>query len=301
MSTRDVQLSTYSYSLDYRQNITRYFAASISYINEGHVVGHHRDGTASQLWGRLPLFNDRIALAAGVGGYYFFDTQPLPNGDTANVHGGALIYSLSATYYVDHRWFLRAQANRIRPTHQLKTNTADLGLGFWFGREKKPTKGKLGDSPEEYRYVTDNELTLFAGQSVVNTLFSESAVAYAAEYRHGLMPHVDWTVSAIHEGDPEIVRRNGLAAQGWLVNTFFSEKFSVGVGLGPYIYLDRKHPVVRGTANPAAVAPLLSLTLAARFSENWLARLVFDRVVTSYNRDADIFLLGVGYRWKGRG
>jgi len=25
--------------------------------------------------------------------------------------------------------------------------------------------------------------------------------------------------------------------------------------------------------------------------------LIFDRVTTSYNRDADIFLLGFGFRW----
>jgi hypothetical protein len=70
------------------------------------------------------------------------------------------------------------------------------------------------------------------------------------------------------------------------------------VGLGPYFYIDRRHPKPAPSRNPAAAAPLLSLTLATRLSDQWLARLVFDRVVTSYNRDADIFLLGLGYRWQ---
>lgn len=297
MSTRDLQLSSYTYQVDYRQNFTRFLAGSVAYINEGHIVGHHRDGTAAELWARLPLFNDRIALALGAGGYYFYDTQPLPNGDTANVHGGAVIYSGSVTIHLSGRWFVRAQANRISPTRQVKTNTAALGLGFWFGREKRPTKGKLGDAPDEYRHVTEPELTLFGGQSVVNTFLSQSALAYAAEYRQGLMPHVDWTVSAIYEGDPEIVRRNGLAAQAWLVNTFFDERFSVGIGLGPYVYLDRKNPRSGGIANPAAAAPLLSLSMATRVSDHWIIRLMLDRVTTSYNRDADIFLAGLGYRW----
>ena len=87
MSTRDVQLSTYTWQLDYRQNFYRHLAASIAYINEGHIVGHHRDGTAFEVWARLPLFRDRIAISAGAGAYYFYDTQPLPGGDTANVHG----------------------------------------------------------------------------------------------------------------------------------------------------------------------------------------------------------------------
>jgi hypothetical protein len=98
MSTRTLQLSTYTWQLDYRQDFTRYTAASMSLINEGHIVGHHRDGTAFEAWARLPLFKDRLAIAAGYGVYAYFDTQPLGNGDTADVHGRAPIYSLSLNY-----------------------------------------------------------------------------------------------------------------------------------------------------------------------------------------------------------
>jgi hypothetical protein len=34
-----------------------------------------------------------------------------------------------------------------------------------------------------------------------------------------------------------------------------------------------------------------------RLSERWVLRTVFDRVTTSYNRDSDILLVGLGYRW----
>jgi hypothetical protein len=289
--------STYTWQVDYRQDFTRYFAGSIAYINEGHLRAHHRDGSASEAWVRLPLFQDRISISLGLGAYYYFDTQPLPNGDTANVHGTAPIYSLSATAYLSNRWFFRLMANRISPAGQIKVSTVTAGLGFWFGQDKKPTPGKLGDAPDEYKYVTENELTLFGGQSVVNTFLSQQARAYAAEYRRGVMPHLDWTVSAIYEGDPEIVRRSGLASQLWAINTFFHDRITVGAGLGPYIYLDRKHPAAAGSRNPASIAPLASLTISTRLSENWILRAVFDRVMTSYNRDADIFLLGLGYRW----
>ena len=101
----------------------------------------------------------------------------------------------------------------------------------------------------------------------------------------------------IYEGDPEIIRRSGVATQLWAVNTFFNDRITIGAGLGPYIYLDHKHPVSAGNKNPAAVAPLASLTFSVRLSEHWIMRMVFDRVTSSYNRDADIFLLGLGYRW----
>jgi len=289
--------SSYTWQVDYRQDLYRYLATSISYINEGHLRKHHRDGTAWQMWGRMPFDDDKFSVSLGVGAYYFYDTQPLPGGDTANIHGTAPIYSLSATGYLSNRWFYRFNFNRISPAHEIKVNTVMIGAGFWFGRDRKPTPGELGDAPNEEGYVTENELTLFTGQSVINTFGNPKSFAYAGEYRRGIFPHVDWTVSAIYEGDPKIVRRSGAATQFWAVNSFFDHRITVGAGVGPYAFLDKKHPADPARKNPAALAPLVSLTASLRLSEFCTMRMVFDRVVTSYNRDADIFLLGLGYRW----
>jgi hypothetical protein len=245
----------------------------------------------------MPLADNRFSVAFGAGAYYYFDTQPLPGGDTANVYGTAPIFSLSATGYLSNRWYYRFNVNRIAPAHQIQVTTMTAGIGFWFGQDKKPTPGKLGDAPEEKAYVTDNELTLFFGQSVVNTFLNQKAFAYAAEYRRGIIPHLDWTVSAIYEGAPKIIRRSGAAAQLWAVNSFFSNRVSVGAGLGPYFYLDQKHPVAAGKRIPVTMAPLASLTIATRLTENLILRVVFDRVASNYNRDSDIFLVGLGYRW----
>jgi hypothetical protein len=293
----NAQGSSVTWQVDYRQDLFRNFAASIAYINEGHVPGHHRDGTAWEAWGRLPFSEDRFSLSLGVGVYYFYDTQLLPGGDTADIHGTAPIYSLSGTGYLSNRLFYRINFNRIIPAHENRVNTVTAGMGFWFGQKKKPTTGKLGDAPNEKAYVTENELTAFAGQSVVNTFLSQSARAYAGEYRRGLVPHLDWTLSAIYEGDPEIIRRSGAATQLWFVNTFFNDRVTIGGGLGPYFFLDRKNPASASKKNPAAVAPLASLTFSLRLSEQWKLLAVFDRVTSSYNRDSDIFLLGLGYCW----
>lgn len=297
MSTRNVRFSTYSWQLDYRQDLTRYFAGSVALINEGHIAGHHRDGTAFEGWLRLPLFHDRFSLSAGAGAYYYYDTQPRPGGDSADVHGTAAIYSVSAVAYLSDRWFLKATVNRIEPRSDVKTNTAALGVGFWFGRNRRPTKGELGAAPADDHYVTGNEITAYGGQSIVNTLFSESARAWAVEYRRGILPHVDWTVTAINEGNPHIVQRNGVATQAWLVNTFFKRQVSVGIGLGPYIYIDRRHPVGLTRWSPAAASPLVSLTGSYRFARHWLVRILFNRVTTNYNRDSDVILVGLGYHW----
>ena len=79
---------------------------------------------------------------------------------------------------------------------------------------------------------------------------------------------------------------------------------SVGIGVGPYIFIDHKHPVNSGqTVNvglntPAAIAPIVSLTVARQLSDHWIVRAVWHRVTTNYSRDSDIFLVGLGYRWR---
>jgi hypothetical protein len=178
-------------------------------------------------------------------------------------------------------------------------------VGYWFGQHRRPIGKKPGkEVPDEKEYVTEPELAVFGGQSVVNTLLSQKALAGAAEYRQGILPHLDGTASFIYEGDPKIVRRSGVAFQLWPVNTFLDKDTSVGIGLGPYIYIDRNHPVNSGQTvnvglkNPAAIAPLASLTIARRLSDHWITRVIWDRVTSNYNRDSDIFLIGLGYTWR---
>jgi hypothetical protein len=295
MSTDSGQ-SSYSYHLGYSQDFYRNLAASLTYINEGHVPGHHRDGYAVEAWGRLTTPHDRFSIALGLGAYFYYDTQVLPGG-SADVHGTAPILSLSGTGYLSNRIFYRVTLDRIQPAHDLKVNNAVAGIGYWFGQNSKPTPGGYGHAPDEQALVTGNELTLFVGQSVVNTFFSQSARACALEYRRGIVKHVDWTAAFIYEGNPQIVRRAGVATQAWAVNNFFEDRVSLGIGLGPYFYIDRKHPEGIGPINSAAIAPLASLTVSERLSDHVQLRLIVNRVASSYNRDADIFLLGLGCRW----
>lgn len=293
----DAGQSSYSYHVGYSQDFYRHFAASLTLINEGHVPGHHRDGYAVEAWGRLPTPHDRFSVAIGLGAYFFYDTQTLPGGLSADVHGTAPILSLSGTGYLSNRVFYRLTLDRIQPAHDMKVNNAVAGIGYWFGQNSKPTPGEFGHAADEQATVTGNELTLFVGQSVVNTFFSQSARAYALEYRRGFVKHVDWTTTFIYEGNPQIVRRAGVATQAWAVNNFFEDRIAVGIGLGPYFYIDRKHPEGIGPINPAAVAPLASLMITERLSDRFHLRLIVNRVASSYNRDADIFLLGLGCRW----
>ena len=70
---------SYQWQLDYRAGLGEHFAYSISYLNEGHLPDHHRDGYGAQVWARANALDRRLSLAAGVGPYFYFDTIPNPN------------------------------------------------------------------------------------------------------------------------------------------------------------------------------------------------------------------------------
>ena len=294
---------SYSWSLEYRQGLKGPLEASFTWINEGHFDGHHRDGVAAEAWYDFGPFLPAWSFSVGAGAYYFFDTQPRPGGESADLHAYAPIFSAALKYHFTDRWFVHAAANEILPLHDIRTLTAAVGLGYYFG----PVRGRLRGSPlpglREMaalpKDTTPNELTLFAGPSRVNTLFRTGSTALAAEYRRGLGPHFDASVLFLHEGDPQTVRRRGLAFQGWIVSTFPEvDDLEFGLGLGPYLNIDTKHPRPgQPTASPA-ISFLLAPTISWKLRTNLLARITWERVVTSYNRDADVWLVGLGYRWQ---
>ena len=289
--------TTYSYQVDYRQDFNPYLATSLGWINEGHFSTHKRDGYAWEAWLSLPTMDNHLSFSLGAGPYYYFDTQRQGATGSVDVHGTAPIYSFTATYYTDSRWFARFVVNQIVPNHDIKVNTASIGLGYWLGRGDRPKKGTFGDPPDA-EFVTVNELTLFGGKSVENTFTDSRTYAAELEYRHGLLPHVDGTIAYIYEGDPRLIRRNGAALQVWPVNAFGHGRFTVGMGFGIYTSIDRKNIAeVKGEHAPA-ISPLVSPTFSVRLSQSWVVRGVFNRVVSYNQPDSDVFLLGLGLRWR---
>ena len=295
--TTSFKQSSYSYQVDYRQDFTENLATSLGVINEGHISTHKRDGYAWEAWLSLPTLDNHFALSVGAGLYDYFDTQRQGANGSVDVHGTAPIYSATATYYSDSRWFARFALNQIVPNHDIKVNTASIGVGYWLGRGDRPKKGNYGDPPGA-EFVTVNEFTVFGSKSVENTFSDSRTYAAAAEYRHGLLPHLDGTISYIYEGDPHTIRRNGAALQIWPVNAFNNGRFTVGMGFGIYASLDRKNIAQVRAQHAPAISPLVSPTFSVRLSNSWVIRGVFNRVVSYSSPDSDVFLLGLGLRWR---
>ena len=98
---------------------------------------------------------------------------------------------------------------------------------------------------------------------------------------------MEWTAQAIYEGRSTLIDRGGLTTQLWLAKPFLHDRIALGVGFGGYFAIDKR----RGD-NPrheAFLSEIASMTGSLRLSEHWHVRATWDRIITSYNRDSDVF------------
>lgn len=296
MLNSDNRRSDYSWQLEYREGLGEHLAYSISYLNEGHVPAHHRDGTAALLWSRASLLGGRLSLAAGAGPYYYYDTTNA-HGTAAsrNAHGWGTICSASATWQTHERWLFQLRSNWVETFNNIETFSALIGVGYQL--EDASTAQPSAGSPPPLAEKADNEITLFAGATIVNSLDSAHSLATGLEYRRRILSNADWTVGWLYEGDNRLVRRNGLTTQLWAVKDFFDDRLSLGIGAGIYVVLNRYHHVLSNPDKGEALSGIVTLTGSYRLDPRWDVRASWNRIVTDYDRDTDVILGGIGYRF----
>jgi len=295
---RDVATSksSNSWQLEYNQGLTEHYAYSISYLNEGHLPAHHRDGLTAQLWTRALFLDRRLSLAAGAGPFFYFDTVAAKAGASYdNDHGWGGNLSLTATWYTKERWLLQLRSNFIETSSGLDTLSMLVGIGYQL--EAPATRGPSSTAAPWSEKITNNELTLYVGRAIVNSFDSEHSVASAIEYRRGLWPYIEGTLTWMYEGDKRLTRRNGISTQLWLSKDFFDEQLSLGLGGGPYFSVDHYEHTTGSTERATVVSGIMTMTASYRFLPHICLRASWNRIVTDYDRDTDVILGGFGYRF----
>lgn len=288
---------TYAWQVQYMEGLGEHFAYSLSYLNQGHFIAHHRDANTASLWLRTNLLDKRLSLAVGAGGMFYYDTiDPADGSPQRDFHGWGTIASVAATWYTESRWFGQLQGNWVRGGQSFDTLTALAGIGYQL--DAPPSPGPDLKGPHQSDYTTENELTLMGGETVVNIRGPGRSAAVALEYRRGLWRYLDWTARALYEGRSELIDRYGLTSQLWLTKAFLDDNIALGVGFGGYLAIDQRRGGQAQRLNTNFfVAEVASMTASLRLSEHWHVRGTWDRVITSYDRDTDIFLGGLGYRF----
>ncbi|MFL9909015.1 hypothetical protein [Paraburkholderia sp. RL17-337-BIB-A] len=287
---------SYAWSMDYTEGFGQYLAGSITWLNEGHMPNHHRDGQLVQVWGRLPLAQRRFVVALGVGPYRYFDTEAAAEGQGySNTHGWGVVYSARATWYSSQRWTANLQLNHVQVANGPSTTAIMLGIGYQLDAPETP--GPRDFALPRTQKVTNNEVTLMAGVTILNSLESQTSVAEAIEYRRGLTNYLDATLGYLHEGNGLTARRDGATAQLWLTRGFFDERLTLGIGAGVYAAIHHGNSDEDRDTGDGVLSGLVSVSASYRVTQHWSARVTWNRVVTRYSRDTDVILGGIGYRF----
>ncbi|WP_051710051.1 hypothetical protein [Andreprevotia chitinilytica] len=291
MRREDRADSSYAWSASYLHPFGEHIAGSFSWLNEGHVRHHHRDGYSAQVWLRsTPMLSDHLILSAGVGPYRYFDTQQARFGNTyANNHGWGTVYSLAATWQAQNDWLYQLRLNHIRTIGSIDTTSLVFGVGYQLTPDNTGSSSDIGEANQR-------EIAVFVGQSIANDLDKNTGFASSVEYRQTISPWIKASAALVNEGNNQIRRRNGAILEGWLEPEFFKGRVSLGVGAGAYISIDHRD-VAGDTRNYSDVSGIVTLTASYRVADHWRARLDWHRIVTTYSKDADIVLLGAGYQF----
>ena len=120
------------------------------------------------------------------------------------------------------------------------------------------------------------------------------AASMAIEYRRGLWRYLEWTLRPIYEGKSDLMDRYGVTTQLWLAKEFVDDRIALGACFGGYWARDRRGGPQEGQSGDNIWAKVASITGSYRLSEHWALRATWDRTITTYNRDTDIILGGIG-------
>jgi hypothetical protein len=286
---------TYAWQTQYMEGLGDHLAYSLAYVNQGHFIEHHRDGYSANLWARTNLLDRRLSLGVGVGGLFYFDTiKPVAGGTSHDYHGWGTTTNVAATWYTESRVFYQLQAYWVRGDKSFDTVTALAGIGYQL--DAPPVQGPDVKGTHQSERTTDNELTLMGGETIVNIAGPGKSAAVNLEYRRGIWKYLEVTAGALYEGKSTLIDRYGLTTQLWLAKRFLDDHMSLGAGYGGYFAIDE----CRGgriSGRNVFVSTIASISGSLQLSEHIDARATFDRVITTYDRDSDIFLLGIGYQF----
>lgn len=288
---------TYAWQALYRHEMRPRLGLSFGWLNEGHMREHHRDGATLQGWVCLAGWGRPWTLALGIGLYRWFDTRPVSSKATfEDRHGVGVLASLQLIRHREgSRFSWLIQANRTVLPGQEGTTSLLVGGAYRFGApffEGRP------DSVEHPGRVPRHQLAILAGRTIQNSLTSEAADTWMAEYRYGISRNWALAAAYVDEGDTGLLRRDGLSLQIWLGGSYLGGRLYLGVGAGPHV--DRVSVDPQGREHGPALEHVglrASLGAGWRLAPDWMLRGIFSRTVSTYDRDTDLLLMGVGYVW----
>jgi hypothetical protein len=288
------QTDTYAWQIEFQQQLTPLLSGSVSWLNEGHIPDHHRDGATAQLWLNSPAWHQRIVLSVGAGPYMYFDTESAASvRGFSDVHSVAALLSAAATVDLGAGWFARLNLNNVWAPADLGTYSVLLGGGYRFGPAHSAlASSSPGQTGSEY---PPQQIQLFAGQMILSDPSSRGGRTYGADYRFDLARWAAWSATWYYDPGSTSGRRDRAATQLWLVEPMAGDRLALSIGLGVYAEVG---PQTRPTASsPNPVSGLSGLRAEWRLSRRSSLVLTWQRTFTNDDDDRDIIGLGYAFRF----
>lgn len=255
-------------------DISEHAAFGAIYYNEGHPENNHRDGYALVAWYRQSL-TQNLTAEVGTGPYYSMNTTNI-NGIQFNDKNLGALVALAIRYRLEgSNVYLRAQYNHVVAPGSFSTNTFLVGVQADMGTTQKSST------------PSDVVWSLWVGPSHTTQSDASVATGYQLELQKRITENINYSVSAISEGNTILSNRKGVMGQIWY-NTATRDGWRVDFGAGPYI----AHDTGEG-GNENKVLAVVSVRLNKEITKSTKVGVTFHRVVSGNSRDQDIFMIGV--------
>lgn len=257
-----------------------------AYVNDGHPTNNHRDGFTAQIWYAQPL-PAGLELQVGAGPYASMNNTTV-DGIRYNQFRTGVLGSAALKWHPPGAggWYLRAQVNGAAVPRSFDHMALLFGAGYDF--DAVPND----DRPHPLRA----DVGLWAGTSRTTQL-GEQKSGGAFQIEAQVLTHDDgtgwtpsaWSIAFLSEGDTNLVNRKGVPLQAWWRTA--PSRFTFSFGLGPYFAYDGYRDQRLNLMGIGSVR--ISMRVAETRRNRFEAGFMYTRVASFYNRDEDIFMLGV--------
>jgi len=255
---------------------TDWFALNAVYLNEGHPDNHHRDGFAIQPSVYRDFNRWRLQLSSGP--YYSMDTTRRADDVVLHDKNLGVLTSLTLKWHPGPRdWYLGIGYNHVWMPNKLNSNSVLLLAG---------TDTNKGSGTGNAGYGSKMKGGLWIGSANTTSPGSEVSGGGQLEVEFPHTDRISYSVAGLYEGNTTLANRKGVMAQAWYKEKFKNWTFSAGAG--PYLGHDSSR-----SARATKLLGVASFRATYQLTGRTEIGLNFNRVISFYHKDADMFMLGI--------
>jgi hypothetical protein len=285
--------STYAWQVEYQENLSPWLAASLSWLNEGHLPNDSRDGSAAQLWVRTPIWHE-LTFSFGAGPYIYFDTEARVLGSTyADAHGIGVIATASVALDLGKSWFTSLNINGIYTPGDVHTYAFLLGVGYRFAALDRSLTSEA-DSAGEW-LSGRQQFQAFGGMKIYNDLNAVQKETFGVDYHLALNQFAAWSATWFDDPGSSHSLHDRVASQFWLFRNIDPARLQLSIGLGGYYQFGT--PATIATASFDRISGLSGIRAEWELTRRFSLIFTWYRKFTTDNTDRDILTLGAGCRF----